>query len=192
LFGLHIGDKMLFRSVCFKIQYKPNKWEHIGMIAGGTGFTPMLQVIRHSLTEPLEPGVVDRTKLSFLFCNRSERHVLLKGLFDQLAQQHPDRFRMFYAVDEARDPAKWAGYTGYVTKKMIQETMPGPSEPNSLIMICGPDHLLHHVAGSNMYLLNTMSGSAAIQPFAPDIGNLDRVGGVLGELGYDSSKVYRF
>nr|CCC94741.1 unnamed protein product [Trypanosoma congolense IL3000] len=189
---MHVGDKLLFRSVVFKLQYRPNRWNHVGMIAGGTGFTPMLQIIRHSLLEPWENGVVDRTKLSFLFCNRTERHILLKGLFDDLAAKYPDRFKMHYTIDNAIDPDTWPHSVGFVTEEMIRTTMPAPEEEKKIILLCGPDQLLSHVAGTPMGTMNTMSGGLNIQPMAPDLNNLVALGGVLGKLGYSNDDVYRF
>lgn len=196
LFGMHVGDKLLFRNVAFKIQYRANKWDHVGMIAGGTGFTPMLQIIRHALTEPLEPGKVDKTRLSMLYCNRTENHILLKGMFDLLAKEFPKRFRMFYTVDSPVNAKEWArqpnSYVGYVTEEMVKATMPSPSEKNSIVMLCGPDHLLNHVAGTPMHTMAAMSGSLNIQPGAPDLNNLVGLGGVLAKLGYTDDKIYRF
>lgn len=191
LFGMHVGDKLLFRNVAFKVAYKPNRWRKIGMIAGGTGFTPMLQVIRHALQEPAESGVIDTTELSFLYCNRTDRHVLLKGLFDDLARRHADRFKVYYAVDKAVSKT-WPHWEGYITKKMLAETMPGPKEEKSIIMVCGPDHLINHVAGVNMALLNEMSGSRKVQPTTPNIANMTDLSGLLGQMGYDNEQVYRF
>ncbi|KAK9760701.1 hypothetical protein K7432_014993, partial [Basidiobolus ranarum] len=40
------GDTLAVKGPFPKYTYKPNTLNHIGMIAGGTGITPMLQVIR--------------------------------------------------------------------------------------------------------------------------------------------------
>jgi cytochrome-b5 reductase len=195
LLGLHVGDEMMFRCVAFKVKYDANRWQEVGMIAGGTGFTPMLQVINHALRDASKDayGKPDRTKLSFLFCNRTERHILLRPLFDRLQRQHPDRFRMAYSIDAPIDAAKWDGYVGYLTEQMVRETMPPPSQDGkSIILLCGPDQLLSHAAGVPMSVGHTLSGSLRMQPVAPDLVNLSVVGGVLGKLGYDASQVYKF
>ncbi|KPI88024.1 putative Reductase [Leptomonas seymouri] len=196
LFGMHVGDTLLFRSVAFKIQYRPNRWKHVGMIGGGTGFTPFLQIIRHALTETWDSGEVDKTKLSFLFCNRTERHILLGGVFDDLMERFPNRFRIFYTIDLAVDKETWLTkpnhYLGYVTPEMVKNSMPAPEEKDKIIMLCGPDPLLAHVAGTPMSTLSSMSGSLNIQPMATDINNLVSLGGILGSLGYDNNDVYRF
>ena len=192
LFGMHVGDRLLIRSIGLKVQYRPNRWDHVGMIAGGTGFTPMLQVIRHALGGATEEERGDRTRLSFLYCNRTDKHVLLKGLFDNYAKRFPKRFKVAYAVDNVVDKANWKGYTGYVTHDMIRATMPPPTEKNYVILICGPDKLLNHVAGVPMGAMQPMSSGLAMQPIAADANNLVELGGILGDLGYDNNSVYRF
>lgn len=344
LFGMRVGDVMQFRTVMFKLNYRPNRWDEIGIIAGGTGFTPMLQIINHalapvedpyeqkeseekaasddelrrkqaaiaasnnlassshddndknkdsdvtrvgvagiacenpnvvvvveeevpaaasaaiiedeqqivvestntqtnpdqivvtfssseegdeqlrkaastmrtpaapvattpnrqhqrhlpkqqkstSLTSPSNPHEVDRTKISMLFCNRTENHILLKTLFEKLAADNPDRFKIKFCIDSALHPETWTGYTGYVTKQMIRDTMPAPDKKKSIVLLCGPDHLLHHVAGTTHYALNQLSSGKAIQPAGADIANLMDVGGILGSMGYTSDNVYKF
>ena len=44
IFALNVGDKLEFQGAFTKLEYKPNMKKEIGMIAGGTGITPMLQV----------------------------------------------------------------------------------------------------------------------------------------------------
>jgi cytochrome-b5 reductase len=58
---------LLFKGPLSKIKYEPNKWKHIGMIAGGTGITPMYQVLRHALADKN-----DQTKFTLLFGNMTE------------------------------------------------------------------------------------------------------------------------
>lgn len=47
-----------------KIEYKPNIKKHIGMIAGGSGITPMLQVAHEILKNPQ-----DQTEVRLIFAN---------------------------------------------------------------------------------------------------------------------------
>lgn len=195
LLGLHVGDTMMFRCVAFKLSYEANRFEHVGMIAGGTGFTPMLQVINHSLREGVTDryGNPDRTKLSFLYCNRTERHILLRGMFDRLAKEYSDRFKVWYSVDAPVDRANWDGYVGYLTEQMVRDTMPPPSDDGkSIILLCGPDQLIHHAAGVPLGVTDALSRGLRHQPVAPDLANLSVVEGILGNLGYTADQVYKF
>lgn len=100
------------------------------MIAGGTGITPMYQVIRHALTTP-----GDQTRISLIFANVNEDDILLRSEFEALAATYPDRFQIHYTLDNP--PSRWAGHKGFVTPEMIKEHLPAPS-PKTKILVCGP------------------------------------------------------
>ena len=57
-----------------------------GMLAGGTGITPMYQTARVILKDPK-----DATRLSLIYGNLSEKDILIKDLLDELTQSYPDR-----------------------------------------------------------------------------------------------------
>lgn len=200
IFGLQIGDKLRFKSQTFKIRYEANRWDEVGMIAGGTGFTPMLQVIRHALDE----GIVDRrgkpdmTKLSLLYCTRTEKHQLLKGLFEDYKRRFPDRFRVQYCIDnwseeaEPEEKAAYKGYVGYANRQMIVESLPRPNGNKHQMLVCGPDGLLHHVCGTSYGIMDQLSSGKNNQPVSMDQNNLTPLGGVLETLGWQGHQVYRF
>ena len=56
------------------------------MIAGGTGITPMLQLIRAILKDPR-----DKTKMWLVFANQTENDILLRTELEEVASNHPDR-----------------------------------------------------------------------------------------------------
>lgn len=45
----------------------------------------------------------DPTKLALLFANQTEDDILLRKELDELAQQHPDRFKVWYTLDNVTD-----------------------------------------------------------------------------------------
>lgn len=100
--------------------YQPNMCTAIGMIAGGTGITPMLQVIRAILEDPS-----DKTKISLIFANVNLEDILLKEVFDRLALDHPDQLTVYYVLNNP--PSNWAGGVGFVSKEMIKKYCPAPS-----------------------------------------------------------------
>jgi ferredoxin-NADP reductase len=70
----------------------------LGMIAGGTGITPMYQLIKHILVH--EPNNAD-TQMWLLYANQSVDDILLREELDALAAAHPRRLRVWYTVDRA-------------------------------------------------------------------------------------------
>src|SRR5438309_2319670 len=93
--NMKIGDKLMIKGPRMKIEFKPNMKKEIGMIAGGTGITPMLQIIKYVLNNPN-----DQTQLSLLFANVEERDILLREQLDSLSSRFPSRFKIFYILDK--------------------------------------------------------------------------------------------
>ncbi|EPQ60874.1 hypothetical protein GLOTRDRAFT_30322 [Gloeophyllum trabeum ATCC 11539] len=131
---LKIGDKIRVKGPRGQFKYSPSLTREIGMIAGGTGITPMLQIIRAALKNPL-----DRTKLSLIYANVNHEDILLKAELDELAAKHPNRFKVYYVLNNP--PEGWTGGVGFVTKEQIKEHLP-PTDSNIKILLCGTSCLL--------------------------------------------------
>lgn len=169
---LKVGDAVAFKGPIPKYPYKANTKKEIGMIAGGTGITPMLQVADHILNNP-----ADKTKVSLLFANVSEADILLKDKIDAMAAQHPDRFKAYYVVDKPNwGGIFWKGGVGYVTRDMLAAHMPAATLGNdALIMVCGPPGMM-----------NAVSGDKAQDKSQGELT------GLLKTMGYTSDQVYKF
>ena len=126
---LKLGDKVRIKGPKGQFKYHPALSREIGMIAGGTGITPMLQIVRAALKNPL-----DRTKLSLVYANVNAEDILLKKELDELAAKHAHRFRVYYVLNNP--PPSWAGGVGFVTKEMIEAHMP-PTDANIKVLLCG-------------------------------------------------------
>ena len=116
--------------------------KHIGMIAGGTGITPMLQVISAILKNP-----DDKTKISLLFANQSEDDILVRDMIEGLGEKHPDQFSYWYTVDRATPDWKYS--TGFVSEEMIRERLP-PSSGESCVVLCGPPPMIKFACLPNL------------------------------------------
>ena len=116
--------------------WKERRVKRIGMIAGGTGLTPMWQVANAILADPK-----DTTELSLVYANVTEADILLRQQLDALAERHSN-FRVFYTVNPPREgesiPAHWKGGVGFVSPAMITKHMPAPDDREALILLCGP------------------------------------------------------
>ncbi|OCB86110.1 NADH-cytochrome b5 reductase [Sanghuangporus baumii] len=131
---LKIGDKVRIRGPKGQFKYHPSLTREIGMIAGGTGITPMLQIVRAALKNPL-----DRTKLSLIYANVNTEDILLRTELDELAERHKDRFKVYYVLNNP--PPNWKGGVGFVTKDQIERHLP-PTNHNIKILMCGPPPMM--------------------------------------------------
>lgn len=168
--NLQPGDTVMFKGPWNKLPYTPNTKRAIGMVAGGTGITPMLQVAREILENP-----DDMTEVSLIFCNVSEDDIMLRDTLDALQFRHPN-FKVHYVVDKATS-ANWNGGTGYVSVDMIKRYLPSPNT-NSMVLVCGPGGLVKHVSGPKEKVKNQWVQG--------------KVAGLLGDLGYSKDEVYKF
>ncbi|KAI9897690.1 hypothetical protein N3K66_007546 [Trichothecium roseum] len=134
LSGLVPGDEVLFRGPKGAMRYRPGLCRNMGMVAGGTGITPMLQLIR-AVCEHHR----DTARITLLYANRAEEDILLRDELDAFARRYPLNFEVHYVLD--RPPPGWQGSSGYVTKELMREKLPGPSG-DTKIMLCGPPGLV--------------------------------------------------
>lgn len=162
------GQRLDFKGPIPKYPWSPNKHNHIALIAGGTGITPMYQLTRAIFKNP-----EDTTKVTLVFGNVTEDDILLKKEFEQLEQQYPQRFRAFYTVDTP--PKSWPYGTGHITKELLQQVIPGPKEENIKLFVCGPPGMYKALSGP--------------KKSPADQGELE---GILKELGYSKEQVYKF
>jgi cytochrome-b5 reductase len=131
---LKIGEKIRVKGPKGQFNYSPSLTREIGMIAGGTGITPMLQIIRAALKNPQDP-----TRLSLIYANVNYDDILLKKELDELANQYPSRFRVFYVLNNP--PMGWTGGVGFVSKEQIATHLPA-SHDNIKILLCGPPPMM--------------------------------------------------
>jgi cytochrome-b5 reductase len=132
---LELGDEVAFRGPKGAMRYKRGLTKRIGMIAGGTGITPMYQLIR-AICEDDE----DLTEVSLIYANRSEQDVLLREELEAFARRYPKNFKLWYMLDKA--PEGWQYGVGYVNKDVIRAHLPAPSA-DSKVMICGPPGMVN-------------------------------------------------
>ncbi|OZJ05251.1 hypothetical protein BZG36_02302 [Bifiguratus adelaidae] len=167
--NMKVGDTLNIKGPIPKWTWKRGDREHVGMIAGGTGITPMLQLIRKIFKDPED----QTTKVTLIFANQTEQDILLKDELDRLAKENPDRFKVVYTLDNT--PSNWTCEKGYVTEAMVGKYLPKKDEPKSIIYVCGPDAMLASIAG----------------PKAKDKSQ-GELGGVLAKMGYAADNVYKF
>lgn len=114
---LSIGDSMKVKGPKGAMVYSPGLVKRFGMIAGGTGITPMLQIIRAIVRGRPRNGGSDRTEVDLIFANVNPDDILLKQDLDDLAKED-EGFRVTYVLNNP--PEKWDGGVGFVTADMIK------------------------------------------------------------------------
>lgn len=162
------GDKLGIKGPIAKFPYKANEFESIGMIAGGSGITPMWQVIQDIAANPS-----DKTKCTLIYTNKTEQDILLREKFDELAKKD-NRFTIVYGLDKL--PKGFSGFEGYVTPELITKHLPKPDlASKTKIFVCGPPPQVEAISGGK----------------GPK-GSQGELKGLLAKMGYEAEQVYKF
>jgi cytochrome-b5 reductase len=198
---LEPGDQATFLGpVESRYRYTRGAAPELGLIAAGTGITPMWQIIQSVLSNP-----EDRTKISLVYASKSEDSILLKEEIDRAASEHPDRFRACYVVGSSsgggggsrgRNAAQLAGNVrhGRIDEELLLAELPPPPDTTRAermqdacqVVVCGPESMLVELCGRRARDGGTNYGpgeEAVAQARHPAIG------GVLRRLGYRSNQV---
>lgn len=150
---LKLGQKIRVRGPKGQFKYTQGRISEFSMLCGGTGITPMYQIITHILY-----NVKDNTKMNLIYANVNFEDILLKKELDELAKTHKDRFNVYYVLNNA--PATWNGGVGFVSKEMIAERLHKHAEDKQFLM-CGPPPMISamkkHLAELNFPPAQTVS-----------------------------------
>lgn len=145
---VRLGESVDFKGPIGEIEYLGdgefnihNKLYHgveqIGMIAGGTGITPMWQLIQASLCDN-----VKRPLLSLIYCARSIDEIIF---YEELKQLENDQFRVRLILSEVPGDGSWTGGSGRFTMQELQEHLfPFTDSKSRLTFLCGPDPMLKY------------------------------------------------
>ncbi|KAF9112230.1 hypothetical protein BGW39_004106 [Mortierella sp. 14UC] len=153
-----IGDRIAIKGPVGSFTYngqglyshssgRKGKCLQIGMICGGTGLTPMYQIVQAILADKAQ----DATKVSLIFGNRTEDDILMrKEIEDAGNGLGPDRFHLWHVLSE-ETPEDWKYGRGYIDKGMIEKHLfarwsaPGSAEDLSsrIVLLCGPPPMIN-------------------------------------------------
>jgi len=110
------------------IQWTTKTYKRVGMLCGGTGITPLFQI--------LQAADINRDSIEFslIFGNRTSKDILLKNELKTLVNNKNFNFNLNFTIDKHEEG--WEGLTGYIDKQKILTYMP-PADDHTLIMLCG-------------------------------------------------------
>ncbi|KAL7118044.1 hypothetical protein ACP275_03G111000 [Erythranthe tilingii] len=127
----------------FMVHGKQKFAKKLAMIAGGTGITPIYQVMQAILKDP-----EDETEMYVVYANRTEDDILLKDELDAWAEKFPARVRVWYVVQESVKEG-WKYSLGFVTEAVLREHIPAPTG-YTLALACGPPPMMQFAVNPNL------------------------------------------
>jgi len=158
LYNLKVGDEVQIRGPTgihrygldgpgtFRELRKRMKATRVGLVAGGTGITPMLQIANAVLQDP-----DDNTPLELIAFNSTPDDVMLYNRLNTIAQESDGQLKLNWVVSTERKqqpasleeaPYPWPVMTdthffGRVSPEILKLHLPPPAE-DTIICLCGP------------------------------------------------------
>ncbi|BFZ56072.1 hypothetical protein PYCC9005_003114 [Savitreella phatthalungensis] len=112
------------------LRTKKNFW----MVAGGSGITPVYQVIRQVHNDPKDP-----TRCTLLDSNRFEEDILCRNDLDRYGTR--GGIDIVHTLSGKELSPEWTGLKGRLTTTLLDDRFPHDLTSDALLMVCGPPQL---------------------------------------------------
>lgn len=126
----------------FKVPGNVIMSKQYGLLAGGAGITPMLQLVYAALQDPK-----DTCTFSLIYANKTENDILCRDIIDDMESSSKGRFKVRYTLDFP--PENWSQEKGFITTDMIKAWLP-PPEVKPIILMCGPPPMIEFACKKNL------------------------------------------
>ena len=136
---LRVGDKLELRGpiggyfVWTGAASKP-----VYLLAGGTGITPLMSMLRHRDRRPSRPPAL------LIYSARSWEEIVYRDELEAMIQRDSS-FRLVYALTR-QQPEDWTGHRGRINKGLLSANWFPPAH-NPTIYVCGPTTFVETAAG---------------------------------------------
>ena len=102
--------------------------KNVGFVAGGTGITPMISIIRWILAQR------QGAELFLVFANKTEADIIFREEWDRNVREHAN-FHCYHVLE--RPPAGWSQGIGRINNDVLGRHLP-PPDSETVIFLCGP------------------------------------------------------
>ena len=123
-----VGDTVLMSGPRQGGHWVDGMAKKVGFVAGGTGITPMISIIRWILTKGLD------VEQFLVFANKTEADIIFRDEWEQNIRTHPN-FHCYHVLEQP--PAGWQEETGRITADILRRHLPPPG-PETVLFLCGP------------------------------------------------------
>jgi NAD(P)H-flavin reductase len=139
-----LGEFVYTAPGAYTWMHEPRQCSFINMIAGGTGLTPC-----HQVAQAVLRNSEDHVQVRLLYANQSPSDILMRDVLDSLAEKHPNRFKIWYTVDNGKDEKDWKYSTGFIDEPMVKDHL-FPASDDTITLMCGPPPMVKFACIPNL------------------------------------------
>jgi len=120
------------------IFWKGRQIKRFGMICGGTGIAPMIQIIREYIhfVSRSDPKNISPMGLNLVYAAEEESDLAFMTILDGIKRDYPEHFRFYPVLN--KPPLGWAEGVGFVDSHDLRRHLFHPPNETDLVVMCGP------------------------------------------------------
>ena len=108
---------------------------HRVLIAGGSGITPIMAIVRTAL------AAAAGTRLTLIYGNRGVGDIIFREALDALAREHADRFTVRHVL--SAPPPAWTGGVGLLDERVVGSELDACANlQDAEFLLCGPEPMM--------------------------------------------------
>jgi flavocytochrome c len=115
-----------------QLQFHGSSIRQFGLIAGGSGIAPMIQILRAALKPPYAESI---QSVRVVYAAEDLSEVTYRNVLDEYKERFGEKFD--YRLVLNTPPSGWVHGVGYIDRPMLATGIPPPSK-DLLICVCGP------------------------------------------------------
>jgi ferredoxin-NADP reductase len=158
---LRVGDQLELRGpIGGYFVWTGAAREPVYLLAGGTGITPLMSMLRH------RHGLLSRPPALLIYSARSWEDIVYRDELEAM-MRHDSSLRIVYALTR-QQPKDWTGHRGRINKGLLSANWFPPAH-NPTIYVCGPTTFVE-TAASLLVELGFDPRSIKTERFGPSGG----------------------
>jgi len=121
----------------FTTDFHSKNRRHFFLIAGGSGITPMMGILKSVLVN--EPESI----VTLIYSSRDEDNIIFKNQLSMLQMANPDRLKVIHNL--SRPSEAWAGLKGRISAEVMKELFAQAEYEQryeEIYFLCGPDGIM--------------------------------------------------
>ena len=136
LFSMKEGDMLKFKGPYGKFYFSEEMKNNLVLIAGGTGITPIMGIIRYCNDKRLS------NKIKFVYSVKTPHNIIYKEDLEKIKKSNQN-FYYVVTITRANAEHNWKGNIGRIDINLLKQNI--EDIEGSLYYLCGPKEFVHNV-----------------------------------------------
>ncbi len=136
LFTMKEGDLLRFKGPYGKFYFNEKMKNNLLLIAGGTGITPIIGIIRYCNDKKLS------NKIKFIYSVKTPNDIIYKDELEKIKNEN-NNFEYIVTVTRPNSEHNWKGKIGRIDLDLLKQNIENIEV--SLYFLCGPKEFVHNI-----------------------------------------------